>query len=184
VAVISICIIVLAFGVLTRMQEYEFHRTFDKQKDMLQGSSYAEVGANGGGADLHGMVSGGNLAVFLEDTVTALKAMESAIALQEDLLNRDDLLMECEFKILHHNSGNDEDTGSASSDENDRDVDLLAPVSASAAVGKEQEVVSWKLTSHAASLQVNKMLCQALYHAVAHSEGERVVFIVRVFCVS
>jgi hypothetical protein len=174
--VISICIIVLAFGVLTRMQEYEFHRTFDKQKDMLQGSSYAEMTAAGGGVDLHGslggMVFGGNLAVFLEDTVTALKAMESAIALQEDLLNRDDLLMECEFKVIHHSAGNDEDTGSASSDENDRDVDILAPVSASAAVGKEQEVVSWKLTSHAASLQVNKMLCQALYHAVAHSEGK------------
>lgn len=168
----SICFVVLAFGLLSRMQEYEFHRAFTKQKDALHGTSY--TGLNYGqeaigvssamqlGAMNVGSVGHGNMSIFMEDTMMALKAMENAIAQQEDLLNREDLLMECEFKPLITNA----ETG------NDDQAEDLAPVSASAVGHKEQEVVSWKLTSHAASLQINKLLCQSLYYAVANNEGE------------
>lgn len=169
-SVVTIIFVVAAFAVLSRMQEYEFHRAYVKQKDSLQGTNYA--GANyenmlydaalASKSTGVGLNFSGNLIVFMEDTMTALKAMEYAIAQQEDMLNRDDLLMECEVKVLptltNHSAGEGEEE------------ELLAPVSASAA-GKEQEVVSWKLTTHAASLQINKLLCQSLYFAVSNSEG-------------
>lgn len=164
----AVAIVVLALGILSRTQESEFIRTFDKQKDVLQGGSYVgtEIDADAtellqaGVGGLGGLGFGSSLSVFLDDAVVALKAMESAIALQEEFLNRDDLLMECDFKV-----SNTEKSGDTEQD------DPLYPVSASSVVGKEQEVVTWKLTSHAASLQVNKMLCQSLYQAVAHGEG-------------
>lgn len=174
------------------MQEYEFHRAFTKQKDALHSTSYTglsyglatqepgmmiaggpgSVGGMGMGMSMVGMTPGstaghGNMSVFLEDTMMLLKAMESAIAQQEEMLNREDLLLECEFKQLVTNSSlegdglNDDDLGAD-----------LAPVSASAVNNnKEQEVFSWKLTTHAASLQINKLLCQSLYYAVSNSEG-------------
>lgn len=97
----SIGFIVLAFAVLSRMQEYEFHRAFVKQKDSLQGSTYTNYdNAIYGHHDNSSMLSAGSgMMIFVEDTMTALKAMEYAIAQQEDLLNRDDLLMECEVKV-------------------------------------------------------------------------------------
>jgi len=172
-SVVTIIFVVAAFAVLSRMQEYEFHRAYVKQKDSLQGTNYAganyenmlydaALASKGTGVGLN---FSGNLIVFMEDTMTALKAMEYAIAQQEDMLNRDDLLMECEVKVLptltNHSHGAEGGEG---------EEELLAPVSASAA-GKEQEVVSWKLTTHAASLQINKLLCQSLYFAVSNSEG-------------
>ena len=167
---------VVAFAVLSRMQEYEFHRTFDKQKDVLQGSSLSGLGLNNGGFErLQGMGFGGNMSVFVEDTVIALRAMEAAIALQEELLNRDDLLLECEFTALHL-TNTDGDSGADICEE-----DPLVPTSAFGN-NKEQEVVAWKLTPHAASLQVNKMLCQSLYQAVSNSEGMYCDHIYNILC--
>jgi hypothetical protein len=165
--IISLAIIVLAFAVLSHMQESEFQRAFEKQRDALQGSSYGSAYVEGAYEDgnqglggLAGMGFGSNMSLILEDSLSALRAMESAIALQEDLLNRDDLLLECEFKVVPHLTNGEDDVG-----------EQLAPTSASAVHQKEQEVASYKLTPHAASLKVNKMLCMALYQAVASGEG-------------
>lgn len=159
----------LAFGVLSHMQESEFQRAYEKQRDALQGTSYGSGGyiesiyddGNQGLGGLAGMGFGSNMSLFMEDALSALRAMEAAIALQEELLNREDLLLECEFNTI--NANNDED---------DVDGDQQAPLSASAVNNREQETVTWKLTSHAASLKVNKMLCLSLFQAVASGEGK------------
>ena len=117
-------------------------------------------GAGGGG-------SGGHVSAFAEDTVIALKAMEAAIAQQEELLSREDMLMECEYRprptpiavlaaAARENNGHEDDGNLDGQHQQQQD-----------------ELVSWKLTSHAASLQINKMLCQSLYYAVVNSDGKQ-----------
>ena len=225
--IVSICCVIIAFVVLAQMQEYEFHRAFIKQKEASAspyalgsagmggyggyvgstksnsssfGGAYmlGNAGVGVGVAAAVGMGGGeGPMPVFIEDTIITLKAMEAAIAQQEDLLGREDLLMECQYKLLRtpHTYANSASGGDSSGDDDAEGDDgrqqgggggggganagsaqqelLLAPQSASSSVNKkEHEVVSWKLTSHAASLQINKLLCQSLYYAVANTEGK------------
>lgn len=120
---------------LSEMHEWEYRRAFTNQLNAIT-NSYAGSSSNNSGNS--------HVSLFVEDTLCMLKAMESSIALQSDLLTKDSLLIE---------SISDEDCDIYSNN------------------NTYNSSSNWRLTSHAATLQINKLLCQSLHYALAHTIG-------------